>query len=122
MWTAVQFTKDGANSSDPELTDIGSSLGLAKVADLVWAVMRNEMLDEIGQISMKQMKTRYHKTRYQKWNVGVNIGTQRIFEINNPSGGNDYSPTEDSEIGLETVKHEQFNFKKENPNKKVIVF
>lgn len=122
MWTAVQFTKEGANSSDPELTDIGSSLGLAKVADLVWAVMRNEMLDEVGQISMKQMKTRYHKTRYQKWNVGVNIGTQRIFEINNPDGFNSQPETTDQEIGLETVKREDFSFKKENPNKKVIVF
>lgn len=124
MWTAVQFTKEGANSADPELTDIGSSLGLAKVADLVWAVMRNEMLDEVGQIAMKQMKTRYHKTRYQKWQVGVNIGTQRIFEINNQDGymSTQGGATTDAEIGLETVKRDNFSFKKENPNKKVVVF
>jgi hypothetical protein len=89
----------------------------------IWlARIRNEMLDEVGQISMKQMKTRYHKTRYQKWNVGVNIGTQRIFEINNPDGFNSQPETTDQEIGLETVKREDFSFKKENPNKKVIVF
>lgn len=122
MWTAVQFTKDGANSADPELTDIGSSLGLAKVADLVWAVMRNEMLDEIGQLSMKQIKTRYHKTKYQKWNVGVNMGTQRIMAINNDSSYPDQTPTTDKEIGFDTVKREQMQFKKENPNKKAIQF
>lgn len=121
MWTAVQFTKDGANSSDPELTDIGSSLGLAKVADLVWAVMRSEMLDEMGQLSMKQMKTRYHKTRYQKWNVGVNIATQRIFEINSDGSSNNSSNTDDK-MPFETIEKKTFNIKEESPNKKAIVF
>lgn len=81
FWTAAQFNSEGIKNNDPELTDIGSSLGIGKVADLAWAVLRNEMLDELGQISMKQMKTRYHKKRYQRWNVGIDIGTQRIYEV-----------------------------------------
>lgn len=89
MWTAVQFTKEGVGSMDPELTDIGSSLGLAKVADLVWAAIRSEQLDNLGQLSFKQMKTRFHKDRYQRWNVGVNIGCQRIFEIQQSSHPDD---------------------------------
>lgn len=89
IWTAAQFNSEGIKNNDPELTDIGSSLGIAKVCDLAWAVLRNEMLDELGQISMKQMKTRYHKKRYQRWNVGVDIGTQRIYEVGDAGVVND---------------------------------
>lgn len=81
MWSAAQFNSEGIKNGDPELTDIGSSLGIAKVCDMAWAVLRNESLDECGQLSFKQMKTRYHKTRYRRWNLGVDIGTQRVFQV-----------------------------------------
>ena len=45
--------------------------------------------------------------------------TQRIFEINNQDGymSTQGGATTDAEIGLETVKRDNFSFKKENPNK-----
>ena len=93
MWTAAQFNKDGVNSSDPSMTDIGSSLGISKVADLIWAVIRSEQLDILGQLFMKQLKTRYHKIKNRDWNVGVSIGTQRIFQLN----------SNDQQLGAQSV-------------------
>ena len=115
FWTAAQFNSDGIKNNDPELTDIGSSLGIGKVADLAWAVMRTEILDELGQISFKQMKTRYHKKRYQRWNTGIDIGTQRIFEVNDDSVNGNVS---DGVVQTEQ-KGKTYGFKEEAPNKKV---
>ena len=106
IWTAAQFTKEGVDSSDPDLTDIGSSLGISKVADLIWAVIRDERLDELGQLSMKQLKTRYHRQRHQRWNVGVNIGTQRIFEMGDVRA-EDPSELPEPEIKFENSKPNQ---------------
>jgi replicative DNA helicase len=119
MWTAAQFNSEGIKNSDPELTDIGSSLGIGKVADLAWAVLRSEMLDELGQLSFKQMKTRYHKTRYRRWNTGVNIGTQRIYEV---EGGEQADKpvgavTNNGGADIET----KIPFKPENQHKKKVL-
>lgn len=121
FWTAAQFNSEGIKNNDPELTDIGSSLGIGKVADLAWAVLRSEMLDELGQISFKQMKTRYHKKRYQRWNTGIDIGTQRIYEVNDTSvNGSEAEMNVVSQDNNGSSGKKSFSFKEENPNKKIL--
>ena len=114
IWSAAQFNSDGIKDNDPELTDIGSSLGIGKVADLAWAVIRSEILDELGQVSFKQMKTRYHKKRYQRWNMGIDIGTQRIHEVNDESVNGDVT---DGVVQTEQ-KNKAYGFKEEAPQVK----
>ena len=104
MWTAAQFNKDGVNSSDPNMTDIGSSLGISKVADLIWAVIRSEQLDILGQLFMKQLKTRYHKIKNRDWNVGVNIGVQRIFQLSADQQGAGAQSVADMPINQNSYK------------------
>lgn len=112
MWSAAQFNSEGIKDGDPELTDIGSSLGIGKVSDLAWAVLRSEALDELGQIQFKQLKTRYHKTRYQRWTFGIDIGTQRIFPTNTD---------ENMVYSSDSIENEsKIEFKPHNTNKKVL--
>lgn len=112
MWSAAQFNSEGIKGSDPELTDIGSSLGIGKVADFCIAAIRNPALDDIGQITFKQMKTRYHKIRYQRFNLGIDIGTQRLFSVDDSS----YVPPKNDNFD-DDVKVE---FKTSNNKKKVL--
>lgn len=57
--TATQTNRNGFNNSDIELTDISESIGSTHVMDMIFALIRTEALDELGQIEIKQLKNRY---------------------------------------------------------------
>ena len=56
--SATQTTRSGFGSSDVELTDTSESFGLPATADLMFALISTEELDELGQILVKQLKNR----------------------------------------------------------------
>lgn len=80
-WTAAQMVTDAMESTDPSISDLGMSQGIAKTADLIWAVARTEELDRIGQILFKQLKTRYHHEKIKRWTMGISIPKQKFFEV-----------------------------------------
>ena len=59
LLTATQTNRNGFNNSDIELTDISESIGSTHVMDMIFALIRTEALDEMGQIEIKQLKNRY---------------------------------------------------------------
>lgn len=59
LLTATQTNRNGFNNSDVELTDISESIGSTHVMDMIFALIRTEALDEMGQIEIKQLKNRY---------------------------------------------------------------
>lgn len=81
MWSAAQMQTQAMDSTDPDLKDLGMSQGIAKTADLVWAVARTEELDRIGQILFKQLKTRYHHEKIRRWTMGITIAKQQFYEV-----------------------------------------
>lgn len=82
--SATQLTRDGSNSSQPDMTDISESFGLAAGADWIGALISNENLMELNQQLLIQLKTRYGaKTKESKSQlVGVDFPKMRYTDIN----------------------------------------
>jgi len=54
--SATQTTRSGYGSSDVDLTDTSESFGLPATADLMFALISTEELEQLGQIMVKQLK------------------------------------------------------------------
>ncbi len=80
LLTATQFNREGFDSSDPSLTNTSESFGLPQTADLQFALISSEELDEDGLLMVKQMKSRYSDmSRYRKFVVGLDRSKMRLF-------------------------------------------
>lgn len=58
-----------------------NSTGIPATLDGMWAVIRTEELDGIGQLLISEIKTRYGDKSIPKFTVGVNINTQRLYDV-----------------------------------------
>ena len=85
IWTAQQMTTDSLDSTDPTLKNIGYGQGIAKTSDMVWFAIRTEELDKLGQLLIKQDKTRFHKERVVRFVIGFDIGRMKMFDADNDS-------------------------------------
>ena len=79
--SATQTTRSGYGSSDVELTDTSESFGLPATADLMFALISTEELEELGQIMVKQLKNRYNDpTIYKRFIVGIDRAKMRLYD------------------------------------------
>ena len=79
--SATQTTRAGFGSSDPDLTDTSESFGLPATADLMFALISNEEMEELGQIMVKQLKNRYNDpTMYKRFVVGIDRAKMRLYD------------------------------------------
>lgn len=61
---------------------ISNSIGIPAVCDLMWAGMRNEETDAMGQIIFKQLKNRFRKMQYKpKFVLGCDFDKQIFFDV-----------------------------------------
>ena len=80
--SATQTTRSGFTSSDPGLEDTSESFGLPATADLMFALISSEELEEMGQIMVKQLKNRYNDPSYYKrFTVGVDRAKMKLFDV-----------------------------------------
>jgi archaellum biogenesis ATPase FlaH len=82
VFSATQTTRGGFSNSDVSLTDTSESFGLPATADLMFALISNDELEEMGQILVKQLKNRYndHNT-HKKFVVGIDRAKMRLFDV-----------------------------------------
>jgi len=79
--SATQTTRSGYGSSDVELTDTSESFGLPATADLMFALISTEELEELGQILVKQLKNRYAATdKYRRFVLGIDRSKMRLYD------------------------------------------
>jgi len=79
--SATQTTRSGYGSSDVDLTDTSESFGLPATADLMFALISTEELEEVGQIMVKQLKNRYHDpTINKRFVVGIDRGKMKLYD------------------------------------------
>jgi len=77
--SATQTTRSGYGSSDVDLTDTSESFGLPATADLMFALISTEELEQIGQIMVKQLKNRYNDpTVNKRFIVGIDRAKMRL--------------------------------------------
>jgi replicative DNA helicase len=80
--SATQTTRSGYTSSDPGLEDTSESFGLPATADFMIALVRDEEMDERGQIMVKQLKNRYSDpANTRKFFIGVDRVKMRLFDL-----------------------------------------
>ena len=80
--SATQTTRSGFTSSDPGLEDTSESFGLPATADLMFALISSEELEELGQIMVKQLKNRYNDpTFHKRFTVGIDRAKMKLFDI-----------------------------------------
>ena len=80
--SATQTTRSGYTNSDPGLEDTSESFGLPATADLMFALVSNEELEQSGQIMIKQLKNRYNDpNRNKRFVVGIDRSKMRLYDV-----------------------------------------
>ena len=80
--SATQTTRSGFSSSDVDLTDTSESFGLPATADLMFALISTEELEEVNQIMVKQLKNRYNDpTINKRFVIGIDRAKMKLFDV-----------------------------------------
>ena len=79
--SATQTTRGGYGNTDVELTDTSESFGLPATADLMFALISTEELEELNQIMVKQLKNRYNDpTTNKRFVIGVDRAKMKLYD------------------------------------------
>jgi replicative DNA helicase len=83
--TATQTTRGGYDNSDVGLTDTSESFGLPATADLMFALISTEELENMNQIMVKQLKNRYNDPtgKTKKFVLGIDRAKMRLYDVEN---------------------------------------
>ena len=80
--SATQTTRSGFTNSDPGLEDTSESFGLPATADLMFALVSNEELEQLNQIIVKQLKNRYNDPSfYKRFVIGVDRAKMKLYDV-----------------------------------------
>ena len=113
--SATQTTRSGYGSTDIGLEDTSESFGLPATADLMFAIIASEELDNMGQWMIKQLKNRYSDPNYYKrFVVGVDRAKMRLYDCEQSAQEDLLDSGQDEEYNYEekktTRKFEGFKF------------
>ena len=105
--SATQTTRGGYNNTDVGLEDTSESFGLPATADLMFAIIASEELDNMGQWMIKQLKNRYSDPNYYKrFVVGVDKNKMRLYNVEASAQTNIMDSGQDNDIGAVFDKSE----------------
>lgn len=80
--SATQTTRSGFTSSDVGLEDTSESFGLPATADLMFALISTEELQEMNQIMVKQLKNRYGDPNlHRRFVIGVDRAKMKLYDV-----------------------------------------
>ena len=80
--SATQTTRSGFGNTDVGLEDTSESFGLPATADLMFALISTEELDDLGQIMVKQLKNRYNDlTKYKRFVIGIDRSRMKLYDV-----------------------------------------
>ena len=80
--SATQTTRSGFSNTDLGLEDTSESFGLPATADLMFALISTEELDELGQMMVKQLKNRYNDpTKYKRFVIGIDRSRMKLYDV-----------------------------------------
>ena len=80
--SATQLNRTGFMSSDVGLEDTSESFGLPATADLMFALISTEELEEHNQIKVKQLKNRYNDPiKNRTFVVGIDRAKMKLYDV-----------------------------------------
>lgn len=81
IMSATQTTRGGYANSDVGLEDTSESFGLPATADLMFALISTEELEQLNQIMVKQLKNRYNDPGTNKrFVVGIDRARMKLYD------------------------------------------
>ena len=81
IMSATQTTRSGYGSTDIELTDTSESFGLPATADLMFALITSDELEELDQLVVKQLKNRYNDpTIFKRFVIGIDRARMKLYD------------------------------------------
>ena len=105
LFSATQTTRSGFSNSDIGLEDTSESFGLPATADLMFALISTEELEQAGQLMVKQLKNRYNDPTYNKrFVVGVDRSKMRLYDVDT----NEQTLTDDTPVFDNSAMSERF--------------
>lgn len=82
VWTAAQFNRQGFDSSEADITNVGESWAIPQTADFMFALVQTDELQKIGQIALQPMKNRYQeKKSYQQELLGIDTNRMKLYDL-----------------------------------------
>jgi replicative DNA helicase len=82
IMSATQTTRSGYSNTDVGLEDTSESFGLPATADLMFALISSEELEERNQIAVKQLKNRYNDpTVNKRFVIGIDRAKMRLHDL-----------------------------------------
>ena len=103
VFSATQTTRSGYSNSDVGLEDTSESFGLPATADLMFALISTEELQQLGQMMVKQLKNRYNDpTQNKRFVIGVDRSKMRLYDVD----PNEQTLTDDTPVYDKTAAGE----------------
>ena len=82
VWTAVQTNRSGMDASDFGMESIADSTGPIQTCDFAVAIIKTPELEEMNQIILKQLASRYgDSSYYNKFLVGLDKSRMRLYNL-----------------------------------------
>ena len=80
--STTQTTRSGYVSTDIGLEDTSESFGLPATADFMFALISTEEMDELNQITVKQLKNRYNDpTVNRRFVLGIDRSKMKLYDV-----------------------------------------
>ena len=102
--SATQTTRSGYSNDDVGLEDTSESFGLPATADLMFALISNEELNNLGKILVKQLKNRYNDpTKHNRFTLKVDRSKMRLSDDDDDDGVINHEPVFDKSNTQEQI-------------------
>ena len=106
LFSATQTTRSGYSNSDVGLEDTSESFGLPATADLMFAIISTEELQNRGQMMVKQLKNRYNDpVANRRFVIGVDRSKMRLYDVDE----SEQDLTDDTPVFEKTQAHEEMS-------------
>ena len=97
--SATQTTRSAYTSADVGLEDTSESFGLPATADLMFALISTEELEDLNQIMIKQLKNRYNDpTINKRFIVGIDRAKMKLYDVEQVAQGDIVDSGQDETI------------------------
>ena len=107
--SATQTTRQGFVSTDIGLEDSSESFGLPATADLMFALISTEELEELNQMLVKQLKNRYNDpTTNKRFIIGVDRAKMRLYDVSQKAQTDLVDTGQDDEEESSSTMEERF--------------
>ena len=99
-----------------KLTDTSESFGLPATADLMFALISTEELEQSGRIMVKQLKNRYNDlTMHRRFTVGIDRSKMKLYNVEDePTDLSAVTEQEDPTDSFEDISKRQSRLDKFN--------